>query len=82
MEWKVNLPDQEWLTAKEAAAWLGIPEPTWKQWEREKQIPPGRQWSKKAKRWHREVVLAISILVKANFLPMKEIAGDAGDDED
>lgn len=81
MQRTVNAPDQEWLTCEEAASWIGIPPPTLKTMEKQGQIPPGRKFSNKAKRWHWEVIVAVSVLVKCGFLPMKEVK-EAGEEDD
>jgi hypothetical protein len=76
MERHIHAPDQEWLTAREAATWLNITEPTFKLMVKEGQIPPGKRWSKKTLRWHWETILAVSILMKTGFLPLKEVTGE------
>lgn len=74
MRRQFEAPDKEWLTLQESALWLNVPEGTLEGLIKTGAVPPLRAWSKKEKRWHWEVVVAISIFLKFNHFPLEEMA--------
>lgn len=73
MQRSIEAPDKEWLDSTEAAAWLNIGEPSFNLLVREGVIPPGEKMSRKAVRWHWEVVWSVSVLLKSGILRHKNM---------
>jgi hypothetical protein len=63
MQRVIEAPEQAFLSAKEAAAWLNIPEGAWDDMAADGVIPAGVQISSRTVRWSWEVVYGVKLLL-------------------
>jgi hypothetical protein len=63
MQRVIEAPDKPLLSAREAAAWLNVPERTWEDLVSTGAVPPGITLSARTVRWTWEVVWATKVLL-------------------
>lgn len=68
----IDLGEPEWLTVDEVAKTLGVPARTFHDWIDAGRIPPPRDFNNRVYLYPRDVVEAISALLRFGWLPRPE----------
>lgn len=76
----IDAPADEWITADQFAAWLGVPSNVFAAMEKAGIIPPAKKWTGKTKVWHWEIALTVSLALKHGLIGPGNLAPTSDDD--